>query len=258
MDSLRKKLAGKVLFWDIETSPLTVSTFNIGSKVSIGHNQILEESKIICISYKDPGWKKAKVLTWNMAKKCDKAMLNKFVKIASKYELLVAHNGDAFDIKVFKGRLYANKVKPLTNILTLDTLKIARKNFKLPSQRLDFHSKLNGHTGKDKMSFDDWLDITYKKCNKAMDKMVKYNIKDTEILEGVFFDMLPYCDKLPLNLGLIISGQKDGCKECGSKEFILYGNWYTTTNMYEKRQCKVCRHIYKGDLKKQNHLRRVK
>ena len=260
---IRKKLAGKVLFWDIENTPNTVATFGIGHKVSIGHNQVLEHSKIICISYKDPGWKKAKVLKWDVRKKCDKAMLKQFVKIANKYEILIAHNGDAFDLKVFKGRLYANKIKPLTNVLTLDTLKLSRKNFRIPSHRLDYHSKLNGHSGKDSMCFEDWLHITYephnsKKYIDAMNKMVKYNIKDTDILEGVFFDMLPYCDTLPIHLGLLISGNKEGCPKCGEDKSVKWGSYTTKSNVYQKLYCKGCGHVYKGSIIKQNNLRLVK
>jgi hypothetical protein len=48
----------KRLFFDIETSPNIGYFWRAGYKLNIGHENIIEERKIICISYKSGSIKK--------------------------------------------------------------------------------------------------------------------------------------------------------------------------------------------------------
>ena len=56
-----------------------------------------------------------------------------------------------------------------------------RKYFYFPSYKLDFLGKTLVGAGKDKMQFQDWIDVVENKEIKALDKMIKYCKKDVNI-----------------------------------------------------------------------------
>src|SRR6188768_903281 len=126
MEINRKLFDGSLLFFDIETSLLEVYSHYIGSKVSIYHNQIKQDKRVICISYKESGWKRPKTLQWDNGD--DREMLREFQELASKYPVLIGQNGDEFDIKVLNGRMWVEQLPAFKNILSLDTLKMSRGN----------------------------------------------------------------------------------------------------------------------------------
>jgi len=70
----------KRLFFDIETSPMIVYSWRIGWKLSIPPQNIIENWKIICISYKWEHEDKVKNLVWD-ENQDDKQMLIDFIKI---------------------------------------------------------------------------------------------------------------------------------------------------------------------------------
>ena len=68
----------KRLFFDIETSPMIVYSWRVGWKLTIPPENIIEDWKIICISYKWEHEKKVKNLVWDK-NQCDKQMLIDFI-----------------------------------------------------------------------------------------------------------------------------------------------------------------------------------
>ena len=55
----------KRLFFDIETSPMIVYSWRVGWKLNIGTDNIIEDWKVICISYKWEGEDKVHTLSWD-------------------------------------------------------------------------------------------------------------------------------------------------------------------------------------------------
>ena len=126
----------KRLYFDIETSPNIVETWNVGYNLNISYDNIQQERSIICICYK---WEHENVvhyLTWN--KGDDKSMVIDFCKIITEADEVVGHNGDKYDIKFLKTRAVYHGVKTLHKIKSIDTLKISRKEFMFNSNRLDY------------------------------------------------------------------------------------------------------------------------
>ena len=52
--------------------------------------------------------------------------------------VLLAHNGDKFDIKKFNAACIKHDLPPVQERQTIDTLKQARKHFRFDSNRLDY------------------------------------------------------------------------------------------------------------------------
>ncbi len=90
----------KRLFFDIETSPNIVFSWNVGYKLQIGHDNILKERAVICICYKWEGEDTVHSLEWKRGD--DKSLITKFLKVILKADEVIGHNGDNYDIKWFK------------------------------------------------------------------------------------------------------------------------------------------------------------
>lgn len=229
----------KLLFFDIETSLLEVYTHYIGSKCSIYHNQIKNDKKIICISYLAEGWKKPKTLVWNNGD--DRDILREFKEIADQYTVLVGQNGDEFDIKVLNGRMWIEQLPAFTNILSLDTLKFSRQSMKLTSHKLDYKLKVLGDRGKNPMEFSDWIDVQ-NGCPKALNKMVKYCEKDVTGLRKVFWSLLPYVNRLPFSMSVLLNDDREGCPLCGHAVIIKRGTQPSHAGLRQRWTCKGCGH----------------
>lgn len=239
----KSRFKGKLCFFDIETALMEVYTHYIGSKVSVFHNQIKQDKRVICISYKEAGWKKPKHLVWDNGD--DSEMLRQFQEIASQYQVLVGQNGDEFDVKVLNGRMWMLQLPPFTNLVTLDTLKMSRYNMKLSSHKLDY--KLQVVRGKDngkvKMEMQDWIDV--QNGNKvALKKMVHYCDEDVNGLEDVFWSLLPYVNKLPFSLGVLLNGDRDGCRLCGNLNIIRHGTKPSSVGLKQRWLCNDCGHVW--------------
>ena len=231
------KFKDKILFFDCETSLLELYSHYIGSKVSIYHNQVKTSKRVICISYMAEGWSKPKSLQWNNGD--DISMLIEFQNIASQYPILVAQNGDSFDIKVLNGRAWEEQIVPFKNVLSLDTLKMSRQNMRLTSHKLDYKLKILGDTGKDPMEFQDWIDVQ-NGDKKALKKMIKYCEKDVSGLREVFWSLLPYVNRLPTSLSVLLNGHKNGCEECGSLKITKNGTRPFAAGFKQRWRCTEC------------------
>lgn len=230
---------GKLCFFDIETALMEVYTHYIGSKCSIFHNQIKQDKRVICISYKEAGWKQPKHLVWD--KGDDSKMLVEFQKIASKYPVLIGQNGDEFDIKVLNGIMWMRGLPPFKNVTSLDTLKMSRYNMKLSSHKLDYKLQVvrGKNNGKVKMEMQDWIDVQ-NGDKEALNKMVHYCDEDVNGLEDVFWSLLPYVNKLPFNLGVLLHGDRDSCPQCGSTDFFKNGTRPSNVGVKQRWICKGC------------------
>jgi len=181
-----QKQGGKVLIYDIETSPNIGWFWRAGYKLNISPENIIKERAIICVSYKWLGENEVYTLVWDK-EQCDKFLIEQFIEVMNEADLLVAHNGDRFDLKWIKTRSLKHGI---TNMLidykSLDTLKLAKKKFNFNSNRLDYIAKYLGFEGKIKTTISLWTDIVFKKDQKALNQMVEYCEEDVRQLEKVY------------------------------------------------------------------------
>ena len=243
--NLNKGFKRKRLFYDIETSPNVGLFWRTGYKLSIGHDNIIKERGIICVSYK---WEGGEVhtLKWD-SKQSDKKLLKKLVKILNKADEIVAHNGDKFDIKWIKGRCLYHRIPVPPKFITVDTCTQARKHFNLNSNRLDYIAKYLGLGGKLKTGgFDLWKDIVLDKCSESMDRMIEYCERDVTLLEEVYNELKPYID-VKFNYAVSQGGEKYCCPECGSGIGKVKVHQTITTAMgsvQRRMSCRGCGKYY--------------
>lgn len=167
----------------------------------------LGENKIHCLSLPDfSGYKRNPYSDYKLVKA--------FYKIARDANVLVAHNGDRFDITLLNTRLAFYGLDPLPNIKTVDTLKTLRSKFHLHSNRLDDACAFFGigrklpHTGKNM-----WLGCLLQNP-KDWTMMVKYNKHDVWLLEQLYLKIRPFISNHP-NMA-IMKGERSVCPKCQS------------------------------------------
>lgn len=172
------------LFFDIETSPNVVLSWRIGYKINLSHENILNERAIICIGYKWEGEDKLHALHWDKDQS-DKALLERFIKIAGEADELVAHNGDKFDLPWIKTRCIFHGLPTMPDYKTIDTLQWSRRKFYFNSNRLDYIARFLGIGAKIKTEFNLWREVL-KNNQAAMNSMVTYCKQDVALLEKVW------------------------------------------------------------------------
>lgn len=206
----------RVLIYDIETSPNIGWFWRAGYKLNIPASNIIKERAIICVSYKWLDEDQVYNLTWDR-NQCDKFLVEQFIEVLNEADLIVAHNGDRFDLKWLRTRALIHRVhyNMLPNYKAFDTLKVAKAKLYANSNRLDYLAKIMGYEGKNHTTIALWTDIMFKKCKVAMNIMLEYCDEDVRQLEKVYKD-LRYLDNPRLHLGVMQGKTKQTSPITGS------------------------------------------
>jgi hypothetical protein len=232
------------LFWDLEISPNIGFFWKPGFKVRIPPENIIHENAIICASYKWEDEKKVHTLHWNRRKQCDKTLVKQFCKVLMSADEAVAHNGDQFDMKYFLGRCLIHKLPAPPETKTVDTLVIARRRFRLNSNKLDYIAQVLGHGMKHDTSFSLWKDIVLNDCDKSLNKMIKYCEQDVKLLEKIYHEMANFHNP-KTHVGVVQGKDKWTCPACGSEDVIRRRTRYTVKGTPRiDMSCKCCGRWY--------------
>lgn len=191
----------KVLVYDIETSYNIVKSWRVGYKININPGDIIHERKIICVSYKWLGDEQVFNLSWDKNQD-DKFLLEQFIEVLNEADLIVAHNGDNYDLPFIKTRAIKHDLSMLVNYPQFDTLKVAKKKFNFNSNKLDYISEFLGFGNKIKTEMALWDEIIFNKSVEAMNKMIDYCNKDVELLEKVYMKLV-YWDNPMAHVGVL-------------------------------------------------------
>jgi uncharacterized protein YprB with RNaseH-like and TPR domain len=228
----------KILFLDIETSPNLSYVWGHYEQNVIAHK---EQWEILCFAYKWLDEKKVSCVIRGKDKN-DRRVTDKLHKVMSDAHIIVAHNGDSFDIKKAKSRFLFYKLEPIRPLATVDTKKVAKSVFSLNSNKLDdigdylkVGRKIK-HTG-----FDLWLGCM-NNDKKSWALMQKYNKQDVVLLEKVYKELVPWLQRHP-SIARII-GVKNGCPKCGSINVRKRGVRASFKNLQQQMHCLDCKGWY--------------
>lgn len=236
----------RVLFWDLENSHTIAAIFGLKSDQMISHENILQDMFMFCGAYKWLGDNKVYTLFLTpkeLKAQDDRRIVRELCHIVNSADIIVAHNGDAFDIKKLRGRAIYHKLPPFKKPVSVDTLKVARREFGFISNRLDYLGKYLLDEGKIHTSNKLWLDCL-KGDHSALKKMVDYNLQDVVLLEKIYLLMRPWHETHP-NLNTI-TGNEIGCKACASTAVTKDGTKSKGGNRFQQYKCKDCGHCFYG------------
>lgn len=227
----------KILLFDIETTP------NIGyvwGKWEQNVIEFVEEWHILSFSAKWLGSNKQTTKglcdygTYKKDKKSDKELVNELWKLFDEADVLVAHNGDQFDIKKVQERFSFYRLNPPSPFKSIDTKKVAKKYFSFNSNSLNDLGITLGFGKKEKHDgFETWLGCMAGD-KKSWDIMKKYNAKDVILLEKVYLHFLPWISNHP-NLSADVQ-----CPKCSGARIQWRGTARTLSGIYARFQCQDC------------------
>lgn len=233
-------MTAKIVYWDIETSPNIVYTWGAGWDENV--IEVIQPWYMISFAYRWEGERTTKcvVLTPEEAVACDDSRIVEELRdVLDEADIAVAHNGDRFDVKKFNARLIKNGLTPPQPYRTIDTLKVARSQFKFNSNRLDALGEYLEVGRKVKhQGFALW-----KQCMEgdeaALKKMAQYNKGDITLLRDVYLKLRPF---MPNHPNLAVYGKPASCPSCNADSTNLYPRGYKTTNTGRKRTwlCHSC------------------
>lgn len=236
----------KILLFDIETAPNLAYVWGKWEQNVVAFK---EEWYMISFAWKWLHEKHTHVLAlpdfplYKKNKIDDSALMKELWKLFNQADIIIAHNGDQFDIKKSNARFLYNHLLPPATYKTIDTKKVAKRYFNFNSNSLNdlgqyFKLGEKLKTG----GFDLWLGCMAGDM-KSWKTMCDYNKQDVILLEKVYLHMLPWMTNHP-NIGL--GNPNHTCPNCASEHFVKRGFGATANTKYERLHCLSCGAWFKG------------
>lgn len=233
----------KTLIFDIETAPLLANCWGLWDQ-SIGLDMIEADWYVLSYSAK---WLGAKEVMYDDQEKAkdiedDTLMLKGIWRLLDECDVAVAHNGIKFDVKKLNTRFLLNGLGIPSPYKVVDTLRIAKANFAMTSNKLEYLSGLLSSKPKLKHAkfpgFKLWKECLARNP-EAWAEMKKYNIRDTVALEEVYLKLRAWNKQQP-NAGVYLEKNKPVCSKCGHTKLQARGFSYTSIGKYQRYQCTKC------------------
>lgn len=230
----------KILILDIETAPNIAYVWRF-FKENVGAKQVIENSYMLSFAAKWLGEKE--IYYEDLSNQHEKDMLRVLHGLLDSADIVVAHNGDGFDIPHIQGRFVLHGLQPPSPYKQVDTVKVAKKEFNFPSNSLEYLStvldlpiKKGGH--KKFPGFELWLGVL-RNDPEAWKEMKEYNIQDIQTLELLYLKFLPYMRFHP-NIGVFDNHDHPVCPKCGSNHIQYRGYAHTNVSRFRRFQCNDC------------------
>lgn len=231
----------KVLVYDIETAPIMGFVWSLW-KQNVGLSQIVDTSFMLTWAAKWMGEKRvmsAALTKQEVLDQDDSRIVQELADLIREADIILAHNGDRFDLPIVNARTAYHRQEPLGFVRTIDTLKLAKRDLRLPSNKLDFLGQHFLGEAKIKTDFELWKNV-YFGDRKAMKEMLAYNKQDVVLLERVFEAIKPYVTRLP-RLMRASKPYEKACPQCGSEHLQRRGYYETQASVFVKLQCQDCK-----------------
>lgn len=167
----------------------------------------------------------------------DRSIVADLWKLFDEADIIVAHNGNSFDIKTIQGRFIIHGMPPPSPTKSIDTKLMVKSVARYNSNKLDDLGKNFFDERKIKTDFDLW-EGCINGDPQAWEDMVRYNKKDVILLEKLYLRLRPWATNHP-NLGAFTE-VANVCPKCSSTEIVYRGFARTTTQIYRRFQCSVC------------------
>lgn len=179
----------RILFLDIETSPNTAHIWGL-FKQNVSLSQLMESSYVLCWAAKWAG--EREVLFDSIHQSPSTRMVKKIHALLEQADVVVHYNGSSFDIPTLNKEFLLHKLLPPSPAKEIDLLRVVRRKFRFPSNKLDYVAQRLG-LGK---KFEHEGHTLWVKCMNndaaAWATMKKYNTHDVVLLEQLYETLLPW------------------------------------------------------------------
>lgn len=251
----------RILFFDLETSAALVYAFG-RHKQYINQDAVhTEGGKVLVAGYRWLGEAKSTVL-YNKSEiraSQDYLLCSMLWDLFNESDVVIAHNAKQFDVKMLEVRCLANGLPPLPTVQVIDTLEIAKKKFRFPSNKLDSLAAYLGvgrkvtHSG-----IDLWVKVQ-QGDEKALGDMVEYCEGDVDLLVEVFLALRGRGLVSAFNAALYYNDDLTRCRACGHTELEYTGRKVLTpSGVYNELRCLECETIQRDKQNQTTKLKRSK
>lgn len=246
----------KILYYDIETAPNLSFVWGQFEQNVIEHER---EWYMLCVSYRWEHENKTHVTSlvdfpsaYKKDPENDYHVVKKLWDLIDEADVVIAHNGDKFDMRKANARFVAHDLGPASPVKQVDTLKVARRYFMFNSNKLDH---LGAHLGLgrkvDTGGFETWAGCM-RGDMKFWKLMTKYAKQDVDLLRKVYMKLRPWMTNHP---NLNIFDGTDGCPTCGSRRLQKRGIRRTQVAIYQQYQCNNCKAYSRERLANSDHIK---
>ncbi len=248
----------KILYYDVETSPIIAPVWGLWEN-DVYYEHIIIPWHIISAAY---AWNDGPVTGIRTSRGLqpdkDKEVVKELYEQVAKADIIIAHNNDKFDQRKLSARALFHNLKPIPPVKTIDTLKVAKKYFKLDSNRLDYIGEHLGLGRKLSTPKGLWLraiaseiisnphlkkkekEKIWRDQEEAIAEMDAYCQVDVELLRNVYKKMRPFIQNHP-NANVIGNAEGvDVCPNCSSEKLQKRGFHFTRTGAKQRYCCRDC------------------
>lgn len=239
------------LILDIETLPIQGKVWGLRNQF-LGLDQVDVPTRMASVSAKWYGDSKTEFFA---AFDDDPDQQNKMVssiwEMVNEADVVIHYNGKNFDMRHLNREFKEQKLWKPKPYQYIDLYKVVKKEFYLPSYKLQYVLTWLGMEGKvSHTGFSMWNDIQSedkKTRDKARRLFKRYNIGDTVKTELVYADLMGWIDDHP-NMQLL-GDRGDGpcCPTCLSDNFVLDGTAPRgNLSRVQCYRCKDCGRSFRG------------
>lgn len=203
---------------------------------NVALNQLLSTGQLLSWSAKFKG-EKIESRWWD-----EWDFLERLHALLSEADVVVSYNGKKFDIPMINREFVKAGYGPPAPYKQVDLIETVKKQFRLPSNKLEFVLKdFNVGSKMQHEGFGLWI-----KCmqgdEKAKATMLKYNRKDVTELEKLHARLDGWVVGAP-NAALYLTKMPDSpvCPHCGGTHIQNRGFAYTNTGRFQRHYCTDCK-----------------
>lgn len=229
----------RLLVLDVETAPLQAFTWGLWQQNVDAMSQIIEHPRMLCWGAKWHGERKKFFRSEYHDGRS--VMLRSLHDLLDEADFVVGWNSARFDRPWIDGEFDKEGLGPAGPARDIDLMKVAKKQFRLPSYKLDYvarhHYGIPGkvsHTG-----FRLWRDCLRgddETKAKAWRLMKRYQLGDVDVTDAVLAHMKPWIRLLPNPALYGPDGEPEACG-CGNTQLQQRGYRYTNVSRYKRFQC---------------------
>jgi hypothetical protein len=237
----------RILFYDIETAPALAWVWDAYDTNII---DVEKEWYLLCVAFRWLGEEETHFIsifqspTFRPDKVDDMYVARRLAVLFDQADVVIAHNGDRFDKRKANARFLANGLDPPSPYESVDTKKLAKREFAHLKNNLDYLSHLHGMGNKlPTQGFHLWRGCMTGDP-EAWRIMEEYNRRDVELLEEIYYKLAPWVapgSSLLPNVGHWGPKGQPICPICGSDEMNPRGMKRTKVSEFQAWQCQNCR-----------------